>query len=112
MTKDDQPASTFRSRSDGAARRQRQTDAAVISAPARGIASTDPLTARYDPGQPYLQWTCALCPAQCFAPDWLEDHTAAEHPGWTARYEILRPYPRQLLRVVYRRTADQGSGEG
>ena len=84
----------------------------VISAPARGIASTDPLTARYDPGQPYLQWTCALCPAQCFAPDWLEDHTAAEHPGWTARYEILRPYPRQLLRVVYCRTADQGSGEG
>jgi hypothetical protein len=79
---------------------------------ARGAGSTDPLTAHYDPGQPYLRRTCALCPARCFAPTWLEGHTAAEHPGWTGWYEILRPYPRQLLRVVYRRTADQGSGEG
>jgi len=78
----------------------------------RGAGSTDPLTAHYDPGQPYLQWTCALCDYQCFVPTWLEGHTAAEHPGWTARYEVVRPYPRQVLRVVYRRAAGQGSGEG
>jgi hypothetical protein len=32
----------------------------------------------------------------------LEWHTAAEHPGWTATYELLRPYPNQRMRVVYR----------
>jgi hypothetical protein len=31
----------------------------------------------------------------------LEGHTAAEHPGWAARYELLRPYPNQRMRVVY-----------
>jgi hypothetical protein len=35
----------------------------------------------------------------------LEWHTAAEHPGWTATYELLRPYPNQRQRVVYRRSA-------
>jgi hypothetical protein len=35
----------------------------------------------------------------------LEGHTAAEHPGWTATYELLRPYPNQRQRVVYRRSA-------
>lgn len=36
-------------------------------------------------------------------PQELEGHTAQAHPGWTATFEIVRPYPRQLLRVVYRR---------
>lgn len=65
-----------------------------------------PLLAAYDPGQPYLQWTCALCPYQCFIAPWLEEHTAAEHPGWTARFEIVRPYPSQVLRVVYTRSEE------
>jgi hypothetical protein len=36
-------------------------------------------------------------------PGHLEGHTAAEHLGWTATYELLRPYPNQRQRVVYRR---------
>jgi hypothetical protein len=36
----------------------------------------------------------------------LEDHAAAEHPGWVATYELLRPYPNQLQRVVYRQVED------
>jgi hypothetical protein len=66
--------------------------------------------AAYDPGQPYLQWTCALCPQQVFWPRDLEGHTAQQHPGWTAAFEILSPYPHQRLRVVYRRSGDSGSG--
>jgi hypothetical protein len=38
----------------------------------------------------------------------LEGHTAAEHPGWTAAYELLRPYPNQRQRVVYRRNPPPG----
>jgi hypothetical protein len=30
----------------------------------------------------------------------------AEHPGWVARFEIVRPYPNQHLRVVYRQVED------
>jgi hypothetical protein len=63
----------------------------------------DELLAAYDPGQPYMQWTCALCAYQVFWPGDLEGHTAEAHPGWTATFEIVRPYPRQLLRVIYRR---------
>jgi hypothetical protein len=33
----------------------------------------------------------------------LEPHTAAEHPGWAARYELVRPLPNQLERVVFYR---------
>jgi hypothetical protein len=69
----------------------------------------EPLLAAYDPGQPYLQWTCALCPHQEFWPGDLEPHTAQQHPGWTATFEIVRPYPRQRLRVVYRRSGGSGS---
>jgi hypothetical protein len=70
----------------------------------------EPLLAAYDPGEPYLQWTCALCPHQVFWPGDLEGHTAQQHPGWTATFEIVRPYPRQRLRVVYRRSGGPGSG--
>jgi hypothetical protein len=69
----------------------------------------EPLLAAYDPRQPYLQWTCALCPHQVFWPGDLEPHTAQAHPGWTARFEIVQPYPRQRLRVVYRGSGDCGS---
>jgi hypothetical protein len=27
----------------------------------------------------------------------------AEHPGWTATYQLLRPYPNQRQRVLFRR---------
>jgi hypothetical protein len=68
------------------------------------------LLAPYDPGQPYRQWGCPLCPLWVFIPRDLEGHTAQAHPGWTARLEILEPYPRQRLRVVYRRSDNPGSG--
>jgi hypothetical protein len=29
------------------------------------------LLAHHDPGQPELQWTCALCDYRCFVPTWL-----------------------------------------
>jgi hypothetical protein len=37
------------------------------------------------------------------APWDLEWHTKVEDPDWTATYELLRPYPNQRRRVVYRR---------
>jgi hypothetical protein len=64
------------------------------------------LLADHDPGQPWLHWGCALCDHRVVMPQQLEVHTAAEHPGWVARYEIVRPYPRQLLRVVFRRVEE------
>ena len=36
----------------------------------------------------------------------LEIHTAAGHSGWVACYKIVRPYPQQQLRVVYRQVED------
>jgi hypothetical protein len=39
----------------------------------------------------------------------LEGHTAAEHPGSTAMYELLRPYPNQRQRVTYRRKTPPAS---
>jgi hypothetical protein len=35
---------------------------------------------------------------------WDLEHTAAEHPGWTATDELLRPCPNQRQRVVFRRS--------
>ncbi len=37
----------------------------------------------------------------CWKAD-LEAHAAAEYPGWVARFEVVRPYPDQELRVVFR----------
>jgi hypothetical protein len=34
----------------------------------------------------------------------LESHTAQAHPGWTAQFEVLAPYPHQRLQVIYRRS--------
>jgi hypothetical protein len=33
----------------------------------------------------------------------LEAHASADHPGWVARYELVRPRPDQYERVVFRR---------
>jgi hypothetical protein len=63
------------------------------------------LLAFYDPGEPWRKWGCPIqgCGQRVIGPDELEGHTAAEHPGWVARYDLLRPYPNQLQRVVVRR---------
>ena len=68
-------------------------------------AQPDRLLGRYDPGQPWEQWGCPLqgCGRRVLGPWDLEGHAAAEHPGWTATYELLRPYPNQRQRVIYRR---------
>jgi hypothetical protein len=62
----------------------------------------------HDPGEPWLKWGCPLegCGWRSIGPDELEGHTAEEHPGWVAVYELLRPYPNQLQRVVFRRVAE------
>jgi hypothetical protein len=62
----------------------------------------------HDPGEPWLKWGCPIegCGHRVIGPDELEGHTAAEHPGWVARYELVRPYPNQLQRVVFRRVEE------
>jgi hypothetical protein len=42
------------------------------------------------------------CGHRTIGPWELEGHAEAEHPDWEATYELLRPYPRQLQRVVFR----------
>jgi hypothetical protein len=71
------------------------------------------LLAHHDPGEPWLKWGCPIkgCGHRVIGPWELEDHTAAEHPGWEARYELLRPYPNQLQRVVFRRAEGSSSTE-
>jgi hypothetical protein len=41
------------------------------------------------------------CGVWVIGPWELEGHAAAEHPGWAARCELLRPYPNQRMRVLY-----------
>jgi hypothetical protein len=76
-----------------------------MATPTSQAATGEPteLLADHDPGQPWYHWGCALCQLRVIWPQDLERHTAETHPGWTASYEIVRPYPQQLLRVVYRR---------
>jgi hypothetical protein len=68
-------------------------------------AQPDTLLGLHDPGDPWLKWGCPIegCGQWFLAPWDLEWYTAAEHPGWTASYELLRPCPNQCQRVVYRR---------
>jgi hypothetical protein len=75
---------------------------------ARRQASPAELLARHDPGQPWLKWGCPIegCGHRVIGPWELEEHTAAVHSGWVATYELLRPYPNQHLRVVYRQVED------
>jgi hypothetical protein len=63
------------------------------------------LLARHDPGQPWYQWGCPLagCDQWVILPWALEAHASADHPGWVARYELVRPLPDQYERVVFRR---------
>jgi hypothetical protein len=71
-------------------------------------ASPAELLADYDPGEPWLKWTCPIegCGHRVIGPWELERHSAAEHPGWAACYELVRPYPNQLQRVVFRRVEE------
>jgi hypothetical protein len=80
--------------------------------PAARNAGPSELLANHDPGEPWLKWGCPIegCGWRCIGPDELEGHAAAEHPGWMATYELLRPYPDQLQRVVFRRVEDRSPG--
>ena len=49
-------------------------------------AQPDRMLGFHDPGQPWEQGGCPI-----HGPWFLEGHTAAEHPGWTATYKLLRP---------------------
>ena len=71
-------------------------------------ASPAELLPQHDPEEPWLKWACPIqgCCHRVIGPWELEEHTAAEHPGWVARYELLRPYPHQLQRLVYRQIED------
>jgi hypothetical protein len=64
------------------------------------LAQPDTLLGFHDPGQPWEQWGCPIkgCGRWVLGPWDLEGHTAVEHPGWTATYELLRvaaPRPRR-----------------
>ncbi len=85
----------------------------LICVPCLQVRQAQPgtLLGHYDPGQPWEKWGCPIdgCGQWVLGPEDLEWHAAAEHPGWTATYELLRPYPNQLRRVVYRRRQSPAS---
>jgi hypothetical protein len=68
-------------------------------------ARPDTLLGLHDPGQPWEKWGCPIegCGRWFLGPWDLEGHTAAEHQGWTATYELLL-YPNQRQRVIHRRS--------
>jgi hypothetical protein len=74
-------------------------------------AQPDRLLGLHAPGQAWEQWGCPIdgCGRWFIGPWDLEWHTEAEHPGWTATYELLRPCPNQRQRVVYRRSEPPAS---
>jgi hypothetical protein len=57
------------------------------------LAQPDTLLGLHDPGQPWEKWSCPIegCGRWFLGPWDLEGHTAADHPGWTATYHLLRP---------------------
>jgi hypothetical protein len=65
-----------------------------------------PCSASTTPASPWDKWGCPIdgCGRWFLGPWDLERYTEAEHPDWTATYELLRPYPNQRQRVVYRRS--------
>ncbi|HKP99130.1 MAG TPA: hypothetical protein VJ735_02275 [Actinomycetes bacterium] len=75
------------------------------------LAQPGTLLGLHDPGQPRGQWGCPIKGCGRWFPDpWdLEGHTAAEHPAWTATYQLPRPDPNQRQRVVCRRSAPLAS---
>jgi hypothetical protein len=83
----------------------------LICIPCLEVRQPDSLLGLNDPGQPWETWGRPIdgCGHWFLTPWYLEWHTAAEHLGWTATYELLRPYPNQRQRVVYRRGAPPAS---
>jgi len=77
----------------------------VAGAVAGALLGSDPADSGADL---WLQWGCPLagCDHWVVLPWELGQHAAAEHPGWTATFHA------EEMRVVYRRAAGQGSGEG
>jgi len=70
------------------------------------LAGSHTVLGLHDPGQPWEQWGCPVdgC-GEWFPGSWdLEWHSAAEHPGRAATYQLHRPYPNQRQRVVDRRS--------
>jgi hypothetical protein len=57
----------------------------------------------------WWQWGCPLCDYRAGAPWDLEVHTTRRHPGWSARFELVRLSPRPLLRVAYHRWDTPGA---
>jgi hypothetical protein len=76
---------------------------------ARSARKSAVLLADHTPERLLWQWGCPLCEHRATAPWDLEGHTTQRHPEWTTRFEVVRPYPRQLLRVVYYRSDGPGS---
>jgi hypothetical protein len=76
--------------------------------------STDPaeLLALYDPGESWFKWGCPLegCGHRVIVPHDLAGHAAAEHPGWVARYELVRRYPQTWERVMFQRVEGPPAG--
>jgi hypothetical protein len=72
--------------------------------PVRDPGQPPELLAHHDPGQPWYRWGCPLpgCDHWVILPWDLETHAVANHPGWVARYELVRPLPHQHQRVVFR----------
>jgi hypothetical protein len=54
------------------------------------LAQADTLLGFHDPGQPWEKWGCPIkgCGRWVLGPWDLEGHTAAEHPDWTATYQL------------------------
>jgi hypothetical protein len=79
-----------------------------VQPPMRDPGQPAEVLARHDPGQPWYKWGCPLPGCDCWVilPWDLEPHAAADHPGWVARYELVRPLPRQHERVVFQRVKE------
>jgi hypothetical protein len=71
-------------------------------------AQPDTLLGLHDPGQPWEKWAARsrAAASRSSAPGIWSGTPRAEHPGWTATYQLLRPYPNQRMRVVYRQVDD------
>jgi hypothetical protein len=79
-----------------------------VELPVREPGQPAELQAHHDPGEPWYKWGCPLpgCDLWMILPWDLEIHAMVDHPGWVARYELVRPLPRQHERVVFRRVEE------
>ncbi len=73
------------------------------------LAQPDTWLGLHDPGQPWRKWSNRRLRQVVPRPLVSRGAHRARAPGWTATYELLRPYPDQRQRVVYRRSAPPAS---